>query len=505
VSGNVMKSDVKDRPQPIDEPPAPGHVRWLLIVTAVVIGSLWLVPLFSSLWLDELGTWWVVKDGLGDAVHRALTFHGQSPLYYSIVWAARNVGGNSEAVLRLPSLIATAVSAVLLYRLARTLIGREAARFSVLVFATSNVAAFEASEARPYALATLAVIASTYALVRWLDDGRRWSPALVYALLAITVVWMHYLFALVLVAHALYALTRLRRGETEVPVRRLAAVAVIMTAGVVPLAIQLASLWDRRSSLSILSEGSVSAFALVLLPPVLVASIFLGALLARMSDRVRIAPVRARSSTVVLLAGWLLFPVVTLFLVSALTPVNFIWPRYFSSVGPAIALFAGWGIASLEPAAVRRMVAIVLAILSVLAYGGKLKNGEDWQGTAAFERNHADPATIVLLHPELVESAQLDWFSDPEKRSYLLSVQSYYPMEGHVTPMPYILDDAARGYLEGLVNGELAGVDRFLLVTPDVRVPFRDWLGGRLRPEGYTSKVIGTFGVIQVIEFSRST
>jgi hypothetical protein len=290
-----------------------------------------------------------------------------------------------------------------------------------------------------------------------------------------------------------------------VPVRRLAAVAVIVTAGVIPLAIQLASLWDRRSSLSIPSEGSVSAFALVLLPPVLVASVFLGSLLASARDRVRIAPVPARSSTFVLLAGWLLFPVVTLFLVSALTPLNFIWPRYLSSVGPAIALFAGWGIASLEPAAVRRVVAIVLAILSVMAYGGKLKNGEDWQGTAAFERNHADPATIVLLHPELVESAQLDWFSDPEKRSYLLSVQSYYPMEGHVTPMPYILDDESRDYLEGLVIGELAGVDRFLLVTPDVRVPFRDWLDGRLTPEGYTSRVIGTFGVIQVIEFSRST
>ena len=71
--------------------------------------------------------------------------------------------------------------------------------------------------------------------------------------------------------------------------------------------------------------------------------------------------------------------------------------------------------------------------------------------------------------------------------------------------MPYVLDDGSRDYLEGLVTGELAGVDRFLLVTPDVRVPFRDWLDGRLTPEGYTSRVIGTFGVIQVIEFSRST
>ena len=108
------------------------------MVTAVVIGALWLVPLSSSLWLDELGTWWVVKDGLGDAVHRALTFHGQSPLYYSIVWTARTVGGNSEVVLRLPSLIATAVSVVLLYRLARTLIGQEAAWFSVLAFAATQ-------------------------------------------------------------------------------------------------------------------------------------------------------------------------------------------------------------------------------------------------------------------------------------------------------------------------------------------------------------------------------
>jgi hypothetical protein len=174
-------------------------------------------------------------------------------------------------------------------------------------------------------------------------------------------------------------------------------------------------------------------------------------------------------------------------------------------VGPAIALFAGWGIASLEPAAVRRIVAIVLALLSVLAYGGKLKNGEDWQGTAAFERNHADPATIVLLHPELVESAQLDWFSDPEKRSYLLSVQSYYPMEGRVLPMPYVLDNEARAYLEGLVTDELTGADRFLLVTRYPLVPFRDWLDGRLGSEGYVSRLIGTFGTIKVFEFARTT
>jgi hypothetical protein len=206
----------------------------------------------------------------------------------------------------------------------------------------------------------------------------------------------------------------------------------------------------------------------------------------------------------VLLVTWLVFPVVTLFLISALTSVDFLSLRYFASVTPAIALLGGWGIASLEPAAVRRTVAIVLAFLSVLAFGGITKNGEDWRGAAAFERNHADPDTIVLLHPALVESAQLDWFSDPEKRSYLLSVQSYYPIEGHVVPMPYILDGPARDYLEGLVTGELEGADRFLLVTRYPQVMFRDWLDGRLRSSGYRSRVVGKFGMIQVIEFARS-
>ena len=216
-------------PQPVEETADPGHVRWLAILTAVVIFSLWVMPLFSSLWLDELGTWWVVKDGAGDTIHRALTFHGQSPLYYLIVWSARVVGGRSELVLRLPSLIAAVVSAVLIYRLALTLINREAARLTVLAFAATQTVAFEASEARPYAIATMVTIASTFALVRWLDDGRRWSRALVYALLAIAVVWMHYLFALVLVAHGVYAVIRLRRGETSVSARRLAAVGVIVT------------------------------------------------------------------------------------------------------------------------------------------------------------------------------------------------------------------------------------------------------------------------------------
>ena len=37
------------------------HVRILGLILAVVVLRLWLVPLPSSLWLDELLTWWVIS------------------------------------------------------------------------------------------------------------------------------------------------------------------------------------------------------------------------------------------------------------------------------------------------------------------------------------------------------------------------------------------------------------------------------------------------------------
>lgn len=78
-------------------------------------------------------------------------------------------------------------SALILGRVVRRLISPEEAWYAVLVFVASNVVAFEASEARPYAIAVLALVASTAALLRWLDDGT-WRWGIVYVALCLTVV-----------------------------------------------------------------------------------------------------------------------------------------------------------------------------------------------------------------------------------------------------------------------------------------------------------------------------
>src|SRR5438876_11332789 len=96
--------------------------RLFALGIAAAAAILWLPPLSSSLWHDEAGTYWVAKEGFAETVDRAIRYQGQSPLYYLIVWVMLHLGGASEIILRLPSLLSLTVTAVLLFRLARKLI-----------------------------------------------------------------------------------------------------------------------------------------------------------------------------------------------------------------------------------------------------------------------------------------------------------------------------------------------------------------------------------------------
>jgi hypothetical protein len=268
--------------------------------------------------------------------------------------------------------------------------------------------------------------------------------------------------------------------------------------------LQIASLWDRRGSLSIPNAVVISSLLVVLVPPAVAGALLLGVLLARSQGPVSISMPEAQGSSLVLFVSWLLIPSFALFAISALTSITLMAPRYFASVTPAVAALAGWAIASVQPASARRFVAAILALLSVLGFGGSLKNGEDWRGAAAFERANADAGTIVLLHPGLIESAQLEWFDDPERLSYMTAVTSYYPMVGRVTLLPHALDEpGVHGYVEDLVTSQLDGADRFLFITRYPDLPYKDWLDGRLEPDGFTSRVLGQFGVISVVEYRR--
>ena len=81
-----------------------------LILAAVA--RLWIMPLGSSLGLDEFGTWWVTNGRFDEILARARLFP-QSVLYAAVLWLTRALAGPGEIALRLPSLLAAAAGGVL--------------------------------------------------------------------------------------------------------------------------------------------------------------------------------------------------------------------------------------------------------------------------------------------------------------------------------------------------------------------------------------------------------
>src|SRR5438093_2618209 len=184
-------------------------------VAGLAIAALWLRPITSSLRVDELGTWWVIQGSAREAIQRSQAVQGQSPLYYLFAWGARHLIGISELAFRLPSVVVMLVAAALVFQIAKRLFDRETARLAVIVFVVWPSVAFTASDARPYALATLAVVASVWALIRWLDSGRVWRLAL-YVVLAAGVTYVQPIFGLVLIPEAGYVVARIKEGSTRV-------------------------------------------------------------------------------------------------------------------------------------------------------------------------------------------------------------------------------------------------------------------------------------------------
>ncbi|MCU1326573.1 MAG: hypothetical protein JWN34_1943, partial [Bryobacterales bacterium] len=109
------------------------------------------MPLNSSFFCDEAGSYWEIKDGLGPILARYSEFPSAPPLYAVILWGATVMGGAHEYVMRLPSVLAMGLTCLLLYQLSRILLHPDSGLPVVAVFLCSKSIIFAATDARPYA------------------------------------------------------------------------------------------------------------------------------------------------------------------------------------------------------------------------------------------------------------------------------------------------------------------------------------------------------------------
>ncbi|MGH2636353.1 MAG: glycosyltransferase family 39 protein [Actinomycetota bacterium] len=485
-------------------PEEPEQSTYLLVVLGAGVVLLWIAPIFSSFWLDETITAWIVDDGFGEMLRRAFDHQPMFPTYYMVAWVARSVGGASEWVLRIPSLLAMALASVALARLGTRLFDRETGLLAAIVFAISAPGAYAATDARPYALGLLALVVATLLLVRWLDTRNRWAAA-GFAVAAALVVYVHYLLAAALVAHVVYAVRRRR----AVGWAALLAVGVGFLVLLLPLAPWFLDTYDRRSSLS-LTPGTLRGVALSLAPPTIVAALLIGAFLSGRAVRAEATDLRAGRDELLLLATWASAPPILLFVASRVTGTGVFTPRYLLSALPAIALLAGAGIRMLRPARARRTTMAIFFFLTVLVVGsiahttdaGRL---EDWRGAArAANALVTDPTTPVILQSGLIESGDVELLTDPEWLPYLLAPTTPYPIGGRIMAAPFDISAPEQGYLEEL-SRRLEGATRVVFVSRESAIAVLGWVEGRLAASGFRSRLIGRFGDLAVVTLERST
>jgi mannosyltransferase len=453
------------------------------------------------LWLDETGTVWLTAGGLGESLGHAFRFQGGSPLFYLIEWLVRALFGTSELALRAPSIAGMALAAWLLFRLGRRLFDDGTGILAAVLFVSLPAIAFAAGDARPYGLAMAALVGSALALVRWLDRPSM-QRSIVYAVTFSATIYLHYLFALPLLAHGLYVIFRLERGA-PIPKRSVVATYALTAALLAPAVPTLLRVMSQRGLLSNPYPQSAGSVLGALVPGLLAGICVGGVLLGMALWRGQLRDWNAADGAVPFVVGWFAITFLALVILSEATSTDVMVPRYFLSVLPAVALLAAAVVRRVSNAWWQVAVVGAVAMTSMITYAKTTHTNEDWRAAAGVERRLAESGEPVLFSAGFIEAQQVSWLGDDEKASYLNAPAAMYDFDGDLIPLPYALNRGGAGYLEPVVSDELTSTDRFLLVTRG-RDVFRDWLDETLKSEGFEStEEANLAGEILIYEFER--
>lgn len=479
--------------------------RWLLaLLLAVCIARLWLVPVTSSYWVDELVTVFVVKH----PGHASFAAAPQVPesIYYWLPRMTSALFGQSEAAYRIPSLLAMAAALWFIARIAARAIHPHAGWFAVFAALSIHGIDYFAVDARPYALGILAASACIYFLIRWLDSAR-WRDAILFAVCAAAVWWVHPMFWPFYLVIAVYFIFRLVNRETPVRSVQWGIVAAWLLAALAPRVLAALDLAHHATAHSFAAMPTFQSFGHELhwnIPVLCVAALWL---LTRFAKPHWHAP---RSLWVLLLAWWLCQPgVLAIYSYAAGNSVYV--GRYFSTMLPAVALIATLAVAYWMPAHRWHLAAACMAVAALITQGhlGSLSfrhDISDWRSANEETNRFAPDASVpVIVVSPFIEGRAPAWTPDYPLPGFLYAHLEGYPVKGRLFLFPYTgpEDPAARRYAETLVRSQqLSG--KWAIYGEIPGHDWEEWFAARPEFTGW-NHVAKKFGDVVVVEFTAGT
>jgi uncharacterized membrane protein len=181
---------------------------------ALFFAAAWPTLGVKSLWIDEMRTGYATLAGgpLDMSLMRYIILNDPvGPLYNLLVAGFCKVFGNSDTMLRLPSLAFMALSVAVFGIFARRFLSTGASFLALLLYMFSMNTLYFAQEARPYAM-LLCWALLTYLLVTLEPDNprRRWG---LFALAFSMGIYIHIVFAFVIANCVLYEWLFVRRNK----------------------------------------------------------------------------------------------------------------------------------------------------------------------------------------------------------------------------------------------------------------------------------------------------
>jgi hypothetical protein len=475
---------------------------------AACIVRLWLMPLPSSFWVDEMGTVFVVHQGPN---HPSLAVAPQVPdsIYYQLPRAAESLFGFSEVVYRLPSVVLMATALLLIARLAVRLIHPGAAWFAVFVCLGMRGINDQAADARPYALGTCLAAASLLFLIRWLDSARWWDAALFIAPAAL--LWrVHLLFWPFYIVLALYALVRLVRGEARPG--WLATLAAFALIGVVLIPVVFDALGQFRHATShvIVALPTLHDLQVQLkLGVILICGVGAFAL-GRFFHWPRARKFAVTSSLIVIAAWWLLQPL-ALYAVSLVTGSSMFVARYLYLGLPGAALTATAAAAYFIPTDWWKPLSVVFGAGVLILMGQwrepwPMHHGSDWRLAAHTIDQWAsnDPSLPVLCPSPFIEARPPVWQPSYALPGFLYCHLPVYPFRGKPYLLPFEGSPEANRYVQSLADTAIPASGRFLIYGGSGAVRYwRNWFSVRPEFSNWHRERLGPFGDVVVELFER--
>jgi hypothetical protein len=479
---------------------------WVLaLLLFVCIARLWLMPLPSGFWVDEMVTAFVVQHP-GDP---SLAAAPQVPasVYYWLPAIVQRTLGLSETGYRIPSVLAMLIALAFIARLAARLIHPQAGWFAAFACFAFHGINYEAADARPYALGICCAAAALYFLVRWLDSGR-WAFGLMFAACGALVWLVHLIYWPFYLLIGLYALIRLWKGDARPAWLQVCAVFALLGAALIPVAVRAIALVREAGAHVIVPVPSLHTLEHALRWNVPAACGAAAWLLARLLLR-RPKPRAMTGASLALIFGWWLVHPMSLFAFSVITKNSVFLSRYLTLALPGAALAATAAASRFLPddcwkPAAMALGAVVLILMGQWRQRWPSHEISGWREAARLARAEATDARTPIVCPSpFIEAREPAWRPDYPLPGFLYAHLPIYPLRGRPILFPFEISPDAERYAASVAEASLLPAGHFLIYGGAGNVRYwRKWFAARPEFAGWRNRMT-PFGDVFLVEFSR--